>query len=35
VRTFDLAALRRLGAGTSLAYEVTEHHGGWLVIDKP
>lgn len=35
VRTFDLATLRRLGASTGLAYEVSEHHGGWLVIDLP
>lgn len=33
VRTFDLAALRRLGARTGLPYDVSEHHGGWLVID--
>lgn len=33
VRTFDEGALRELGAATGCRYEVTEHHGGWLVID--
>lgn len=32
VRTFDLAALDALGAATGHAYEVSEHHGGWLTI---
>jgi SAM-dependent methyltransferase len=34
VTTFDEAALHELGATTGLPYEVTEHHGGWLVIDR-
>jgi len=33
VRTFDAAALDRLGAGTGRPYRVTDHHGGWLVVD--
>jgi SAM-dependent methyltransferase len=33
IRTFDLAALDALGAETGLGYTVTEHHGGWLVLD--
>ena len=33
VRTFDAAALHALGSSTGLHYEVTEHHGGWLVVD--
>lgn len=33
VRTFDLAALDELGAGTGRPYRVEEHHGGWLVVD--
>jgi len=33
VRTFETADLRELGASTGHGYEVTEHHGGWLVID--
>ncbi len=34
VRTFDLDALHALGAATGYSYRVTEHHGGWLVIDR-
>ncbi|MGQ0573482.1 MAG: mycofactocin oligosaccharide methyltransferase MftM [Pseudonocardia sp.] len=34
VRTFDLPALDTLGAATGLPYSVTEHHGGWLVVDR-
>jgi SAM-dependent methyltransferase len=33
VRRFDHAELRRLGAGTGREFTVTDHHGGWLVID--
>lgn len=33
VRCFDTGALAELGAATGLAYEVAEHHGGWLVLD--
>lgn len=33
VRTFDTAALDALGGSTGRGYEVSEHHGGWLVID--
>ncbi|WP_073457658.1 mycofactocin oligosaccharide methyltransferase MftM [Pseudonocardia thermophila] len=35
VRTFDLAALQELGARTGWPFRVFEHHGGWLVLDKP
>ena len=34
VRTFDLAALDALGAGSGYPYVVDEHHGGWLVVDR-
>jgi hypothetical protein len=33
VRTFDAADLRELGASTGRPFEITDHHGGWLVID--
>lgn len=33
LRCFDLAALDALGAGTGRPYTVSEHHGGWLVLD--
>lgn len=32
VRTFDVADLEALGAATGHPYEVSAHHGGWLVI---
>lgn len=35
VRTFDRDDLNDLGAATGLPFTVTEHHGGWLVIDVP
>jgi hypothetical protein len=35
VRTFDRDDPRALGAATGLPFTVTEHHGGWLVIDIP
>jgi len=35
VTAFDRAALDALGAATGLPYEVSEHHGGWLVLDRP
>jgi len=31
--TFDADALHVLGAGTGLPYVVSEHHGGWLILD--
>jgi SAM-dependent methyltransferase len=34
VRTVSLDDLRAWGVGTGLPFEVHEHHGGWLVIDK-
>ncbi|CCQ17361.1 putative SAM dependent methyltransferase [Rhodococcus sp. AW25M09] len=34
VRTFDEAALVELGRSTGLEFQTSEHHGGWLVIDK-
>lgn len=35
VRTFDLAALRELGARCpGMRADVFEHHGGWLVLDR-
>jgi SAM-dependent methyltransferase len=34
VRTVSLDDLHRWGRGTGLAYDVHEHHGGWLVIDR-
>jgi SAM-dependent methyltransferase len=33
VRTFDLAELAVLGIETGLPFTVSEHHGGWLVLD--
>ncbi|MGW4479919.1 mycofactocin oligosaccharide methyltransferase MftM [Rhodococcus triatomae] len=33
VRTFAADDLRHLGAATGHRFTVTEHHGGWLVID--
>jgi hypothetical protein len=35
VRTVSIADLDRWGRRTGLPYVVAEHHGGWLVIDKP
>ncbi|MCZ4522316.1 mycofactocin oligosaccharide methyltransferase MftM [Rhodococcus ruber] len=34
VRTFDEAALGELGRSTGAEFETSEHHGGWLMIDK-
>lgn len=34
VTTFDADALHRLGEETGLPFEVSEHHGGWLVVDR-
>ncbi|MGV8871053.1 MAG: mycofactocin oligosaccharide methyltransferase MftM [Rhodococcus sp. (in: high G+C Gram-positive bacteria)] len=34
VRTFDTAALDELGRSTGSQFQTSEHHGGWLVIDK-
>ncbi|WP_408896509.1 mycofactocin oligosaccharide methyltransferase MftM [Nocardioides sp. R1-1] len=33
VRTISLADLAAWGAATGLPHQVTEHHGGWLVMD--
>lgn len=33
VRTFDLAALSALGEASGRPHQVSEHHGGWLVLD--
>ena len=33
VRTVSLDDLRRWGRTTGLAFDVHEHHGGWLVLD--
>lgn len=33
VRTFDVDALTDLGIASGRPFTVTEHHGGWLVID--
>ncbi|GDY31631.1 mycofactocin oligosaccharide methyltransferase MftM [Gandjariella thermophila] len=33
VRRFDRAALTRLGRRTGRRFAVTEHHGGWLVVN--
>jgi SAM-dependent methyltransferase len=33
LRTFDTAGLRRLGEMTGRPYQVTDHHGGWLVVN--
>lgn len=35
VRVFDLATLRDLGDRAGWTYECYEHHGGWLVLDRP
>jgi SAM-dependent methyltransferase len=32
VRVFDHAALQALGEGTGHPYQVSDHHGGWLVV---
>ncbi|KQU59141.1 SAM-dependent methyltransferase [Rhodococcus sp. Leaf278] len=34
VRTFDRAALIELGRSTDARFQTSEHHGGWLVVDK-
>jgi SAM-dependent methyltransferase len=34
VRCFDTAVLAALGAGSGWRFEVSEHHGGWLVLDR-
>jgi SAM-dependent methyltransferase len=33
VRCFDHAALQSLGARTGRPFQVTDHHGGWLVVE--
>jgi len=35
VRTFDHAELEALGARSGWTFDVFEHHGGWLVLDRP
>ena len=34
VRIFDAGVLRRMGERTGHRFTVSEHHGGWLVIDR-
>ncbi|MGF0309198.1 mycofactocin oligosaccharide methyltransferase MftM [Rhodococcus sp. IEGM1428] len=34
IRTFDEASLVELGRSSGAQFETSEHHGGWLVIDK-
>lgn len=34
VRTFDEPALIELGLSTGVRFQTSEHHGGWLVVDK-
>ena len=35
VRAFDLAELHELGSGSGWTFDVHEHLGGWLVLDRP
>ena len=35
LRTINAGQLRKLGAGSGWDYRVYEHHGGWLVLDRP
>ena len=35
VRTIDRRQLDKLGAGSGWDHQVHEHHGGWLVLDRP
>jgi len=35
VRTVDRRQLDKLGAGSGWDHQVHEHHGGWLVLDRP
>jgi SAM-dependent methyltransferase len=35
VRVFDLGALGAMGRDTGWAFRYYEHHGGWLVLDRP
>ncbi len=35
VRTVGAGHLRQLGTGSGWDYRVDEHHGGWLVLDRP
>ena len=35
VRTIDQRQLDKLGAGSGWDHQVHEHHGGWLVLDRP
>lgn len=35
LRTINAGQLRKLGADTGWGYQVHEHHGGWLVLDRP
>jgi SAM-dependent methyltransferase len=34
VRTFDAAALTALGEATGRPFAVSDHHGGWLVVER-
>ncbi len=35
LRTIDAGQLRKVGAGSGWDYRVYDHHGGWLVLDRP
>lgn len=35
VRTVHAGQLRKLGAGSRWDYRVDDHHGGWLILDRP
>ena len=35
LRTIDAGQLRKLGAGSGWDHRVYDHHGGWLVLDRP
>jgi SAM-dependent methyltransferase len=35
LRTINAGQLRKLGAGSGWGYQVHDHHGGWLVLDRP
>ena len=35
VRAFDAAVLHQLGRASGWPHRVTDHHGGWLVLERP
>ena len=35
LRTINAGQLRKLGAASGWDYQVHDHHGGWLVLDRP